>query len=59
MDVKTYLGSAIGMLYDKNESCYWIYSSRNIYRLDISNEDKEVWKLYLENKNYKEAYEIC
>ena len=37
----------------------WIYSSKIIQELSFENEDREVWKLFLENKKYEEAYEIC
>lgn len=40
--------SAIGMTNDPVRSTYWIYTNRSIIELRITDEDREIWKVYLE-----------
>jgi hypothetical protein len=47
------------MLFDKSTSVFWIYSSANVWRLDASKEDTEVWKILLEKKKFREAYDVA
>lgn len=53
------MGPFLGMKYERNRDEIWIYSPKGIVNLSIKNEDKDAWKLYMEKKKYKEAYEIC
>ena len=47
------------MRYERNRDEIWVYSGKGVMQLSIKNEDKDAWKLYMEKKKYKEAYEIC
>ena len=47
------------MVFDKQSSIYWIYSATTVWKLDASKEDTEVWKVLLEKKKLKEAYEVA
>ncbi len=47
------------MQYEKYERVYWVYSQKSISKLYTDSEDYDVWKLYLDKKQFKEAYEIC
>lgn len=47
------------MRYERARDEIWIFSGRGVINLSIKNEDKDAWKLYMEKKKYKEAYEIC
>ena len=47
------------MRYERNKDEIWVFSSKGVMQLSIKNEDKDAWKLYMEKKKYKEAYEIC
>lgn len=52
-------GLAINMVFDRFGSVFWMYSSSTVWRLDASREDSEVWKVLLEKKKFKEAYEVA
>lgn len=47
------------MAYERNTSLFWIYSPTTVTKLDTSKEDTEVWKLLIEKKKFKEAYEVA
>ena len=49
----------LGMCFLKKRNEIWIYSSKSIQQLIIINEEKDVWKFYLEKSMFKEALEIC
>lgn len=48
----------IGLCADTNNSTYWAYTAENIYEIVVDNEDKEIWKTLLENKEYEEALRL-
>lgn len=33
----------------------WLYTDQSIFELVINNEDREVWKIYLNRSNWSEA----
>lgn len=39
---------ARGLIVDNIRKTYWIYTDSSLYELVISNEDRDVWKVYLE-----------
>ena len=47
------------MVYDRANECYYVYMQSSVKKLEVQHEDKEAWKLYIENDKYREAYEIC
>ncbi|POW04223.1 hypothetical protein PSTT_10546 [Puccinia striiformis] len=40
---------------DYVEQTYWIYSQDSIFELIIKNESKDIWKVYLNRKDYEKA----
>ncbi|KAI8370704.1 Pep3/Vps18/deep orange family-domain-containing protein [Radiomyces spectabilis] len=48
-----------GMTVDDIKKEFWIYTSAAIYELGIKNEERDVWKLYLEKKQYDTALQYC
>ncbi len=38
---------------------FWIYDGKTITKLDTSREGSDVWKVYVAEKKYKEAYALC
>lgn len=48
----------IGLCADTINSTYWAYTSDNIYEIVVDNEDREIWKTLLENKEYEEALRL-
>lgn len=51
--------SIIGLCSDIHNSTYWAYTTENIYEIVVNDEDREIWKTYLENKNYEEALRLA
>ncbi|KAG2207051.1 hypothetical protein INT46_009184 [Mucor plumbeus] len=48
-----------GMVVDDIKRTYWIYTSDAMYELVIKDEDRDVWKLHLQKKNYAVALQYC
>lgn len=48
----------IGLCADTINSTYWAYTSDSIYEVVVDNEDREIWKTLLENKDYEEALRL-
>lgn len=47
------------MTVDDIKKTFWIYTSMSIYELAIENEERDVWKLYLEKMQYDMALQYC
>lgn len=45
----------IGMKMDAIKDSYWIYTTQSLYELLITDEDRNVWSLYLEKKMFDTA----
>ncbi|KAG0167963.1 hypothetical protein DFQ28_011230 [Apophysomyces sp. BC1034] len=48
-----------GLTVDDIKKTFWIYTSVNIYELLVKSEDRDVWTLYLEKKQYDTALRYC
>ncbi|KAI8078651.1 Pep3/Vps18/deep orange family-domain-containing protein [Halteromyces radiatus] len=51
--------NVIGMAVDDTKKTFWVYTSLSMYELVIKNEERDVWKLYLEKKQYNMALQYC
>lgn len=51
--------SIIGFSADSHNSTCWVYTTENIYEIVVNDEDREIWKTFLENKNYEEAVRLA
>ncbi|KAI7880339.1 hypothetical protein K492DRAFT_76552 [Lichtheimia hyalospora FSU 10163] len=49
----------LGMAVDDIKRTFWIYTTQTIYELSIDNEERDVWKLYLEKGQYDTALQYC
>ncbi|KAI9322126.1 Pep3/Vps18/deep orange family-domain-containing protein [Dichotomocladium elegans] len=49
----------VGMAVDDIKKTFWIYTTATIYELNIKNEERDVWKLYLEKAQYDTALQYC
>ena len=47
------------MAYDRSSATFWIFSNKGVIKLDTSKEGTQAWKLLIEEKKYKEAYNVC
>lgn len=52
------MGRILGMQYEKDDKVFWIYSERTFCKIQVEDEDKEAWKLLMDQKMYIEAFEI-
>lgn len=48
-----------GISVDEVKRTYWIYTSDAMYELVIKDEERDVWKLYLQKKKYAVALQYC
>lgn len=48
-----------GMTVDDIKRTYWIYTTDAMYELVIKDEERDVWKLYLQKKDYAVALQYC
>lgn len=51
-------GSVVDLYLDRNNVLLWVTTQANLYRLNLRREDTEVWKLLVEKKRFREAYEV-
>ncbi|KAI7896992.1 Pep3/Vps18/deep orange family-domain-containing protein [Mucor mucedo] len=51
--------TVISMAVDDIKKTFWVYTTLAMYELSINNEERDVWKLYLEKKRYNSALRYC
>lgn len=57
-----YLYDTLGltnMYFDRARNCLFLHNSKNLYKLEIDNESRDVWKAYLEKEDYQSAMNHC
>ncbi|KAJ3348824.1 hypothetical protein HDU83_001026 [Entophlyctis luteolus] len=47
--------TVLGMVTDEVMETYWVYTNHAIYEVIATDEDRDVWKIYLSRKNYETA----
>jgi vacuolar protein sorting-associated protein 18 len=47
------------MFYNQDIEAFYIYSNRSIAKIDLQNENRDAWKVFLDNKQFDQAYQIC
>ncbi|KAL5111578.1 hypothetical protein TcWFU_002455 [Taenia crassiceps] len=53
-------GMQLGGVYrDPVEGCLWLYSSTALCQLTVDHEDRRIWRIYLDRKEFKEARKYC
>jgi len=45
----------IGMAKDVTKETIWAYSSSSVYRYKVINEERDIWKIYLQKKDFRNA----
>ncbi|RAH77379.1 hypothetical protein BO86DRAFT_413212 [Aspergillus japonicus CBS 114.51] len=51
--------SALGLLTDATQHTYWLFTSREIYEIAVENEDRDVWKVYLQKQLFDQALQYA
>lgn len=41
-----------GLTLDPIRKTYWVYTDQSLFELGVRNEDRDVWKIYLEKGKY-------
>ena len=52
-------GEMVGLAYDPVNSVKWLYSNRAVFEVVIEGEDREMWRLFLQQGKYEEALEYA
>ena len=52
-------GEMVGLAYDPVNSVKWLYSQRAVFEVVIEGEDREMWRLFLQQGRYEEALEYA
>ncbi|ANB15362.1 tethering complex subunit PEP3 [Sugiyamaella lignohabitans] len=49
----------IGLCSDVKYSTFWAFSNQNIYEIKVGDEEHDIWKILIENKEYEEALKVA
>lgn len=52
-------GRMLGLCPDPRKDTVWMYSDRFVFEVEIESEDREVWKLYLDEGKFSQALDYC
>ena len=48
-----------GFFKDIDNNCLYAYGEDSLDKVELDHEEKDLWRAYLDEKLYKEAYSIC
>ncbi|RKP34668.1 Pep3/Vps18/deep orange family-domain-containing protein, partial [Dimargaris cristalligena] len=48
---------ALGLSVDSTHNTYWVFTPSSVFELIIHNEDRDVWKIYLQKRMYDTAFQ--
>lgn len=51
--------SALGLLTDLTQKTYWLFTGQEIFEVVANDEDRDVWKVFLEEKKFDEALQYA
>ncbi|KAJ8099762.1 Pep3/Vps18/deep orange family-domain-containing protein [Lipomyces tetrasporus] len=54
-----YSDKFLGLTSDVKNSTYWAYSSDSIYEITVTNEDRDIWRIYLSQNRFDEAQRLA
>ncbi|KAL6232141.1 hypothetical protein BDW75DRAFT_25654 [Aspergillus navahoensis] len=47
--------AALGLVTDAMKGTYWLFTSQDIFEICVQNEDRDVWKIFLQKEKFEEA----
>ena len=47
--------SALGLVADQKKNSYWLFTSQEIFEIRAEDEDRDVWRIMLQNQDYDSA----
>ena len=53
------IGEIRGITNDPIAGTIWIYATNQVFEITVNDEDRDIWKLYLEKSNYSKALHFC
>lgn len=51
--------SALGLLADLTQNTYWLFTSKEIFEVVATDEDRDAWKVFLKEKKFDEALQYA
>ena len=54
-----HLGDIRGITNDPIAGTTWIYTSNQVFEVTVNDEDRNIWKLYLEKEKYDKSLQFC
>jgi len=52
-------GDFVGMSHDQVMNIYWVFTEYAVFRYEVDNEARHIWKIYLEQENFELAKKYC
>ena len=52
-------GKLVGLAHDQSKNIYWVFTEYAVYKYQVCNEARHVWKIYLEQGEYNLAMRHC
>ena len=52
-------GKLVGLAHDQMKNIFWVFTEYAVYKYEVSNEARHVWKIYLEQSQYNLAMRHC
>ena len=52
-------GKLVGLAHDQMKNIYWVFTEYAVYKYQVCNEARHVWKIYLEQGEYNLAMRHC
>jgi hypothetical protein len=56
---KSTFGATRKLAVDEVSNSYWLLTDTSLYEIFVSNEGKDIWRLYLSQGDYESAYQHC
>lgn len=48
--------SALGLLTDSMQNTFWLFTAQEIYEIAVHDEDRDIWKVFLQRQMFDEAF---
>lgn len=51
--------SALGLLTDSMQNTFWLFTAQEIYEIAVQDEDRDIWKVFLQRQMFDEAFKYA
>ena len=52
-------GTLVGMAQDQMKNIFWVYTEYSVFKYQVSNEGRHVWRIYLDQEKFLEAERLA